>query len=215
MAPLPLLQQVIEGSQDAERTTTSSRITAQHDMYSKMVKLIFALADEDRDGYLKHADCSNLARRTENPAGLPEKEYIGLCKVVDVKPEIGLQPKDLFRVYCELQLGDLSKDFELMGFNSRLESAVEQATANELRVVVAEGGAGVVCDDLMVVTKVTSGSACDRAAIKAGDVSIGCQWWSSGCMVCKDCPKNHVGRSETLCRVCTATVGVYILHFLS
>lgn len=144
------------------------RLTSCADGNSTMVKLVFALADIDRDGFLNHSDCSELARRTDSPGGLPAKEYAQLCAKVQVEGEIGLLPRDLFCVYCKLGLGDLQKDFGLMKLDTPLPELILRATYHESKVEVAEGGAGVVCNDEMVVTKVTTGGACMAAHVKHG-----------------------------------------------
>jgi hypothetical protein len=113
----------------AQRTP---RMTRQHDKKSEMVKLIFLLSDRDEDSYLNHSDCAALAKATEGPdANMNEAQYLDFCQRVEADPARGLTEAHLYKVYCELSLGDLDQDWLKMGLNQPVRSLIMQVTTND------------------------------------------------------------------------------------
>ena len=113
-------------------TSSSPRMTSRSDPKSEKVKLIFDMADIDGDKYLKHSDCVALAKMTEGEqAEMSEAAYRGFCAKVGADPAVGLTQQALYRVYCELHLGNLEADYRKIGLNEPIRALLTRLTSDD------------------------------------------------------------------------------------
>ena len=97
--------------------TTSPSLTAAIDRYTltggEMAKRIFEVLDTHGTGLLSFAALGELSYRTDGVA-MEYKDYLQIAETVGFSPDLGIDLRGLCRVYLELKMGDVCRDYDVI-----------------------------------------------------------------------------------------------------
>mmetsp|Transcript_62896 Transcript_62896/g.174321 ORF Transcript_62896/g.174321 Transcript_62896/m.174321 type:complete len:640 (+) Transcript_62896:71-1990(+) len=98
---------------------------------------IFDIFDEDKDGFLNHKELSQLQLEM-GVSGLPAEIFPLICADLGCDPKQGVTKAALFRVYTDMGMGDIGRDFQRVSNPAKRKRAQVLAAAKEGSRLTAE-----------------------------------------------------------------------------